>query len=138
LSNSEHQTPLVQPFGTLKIAKRTLPLLIVSISVPTKTRAPLTATSRYLPSVIRSARRAFLPWIVIEVLRCGTGRLFRFLTAICQIPLQCNQTYAKSISNNFWVCKAKWTEKQFDESCCAPHRDLTRDWLANKDNGGWI
>ena len=36
----------VQPFGTLKIARRTFPLLIVSIKVPTKTRAPSTATSR--------------------------------------------------------------------------------------------
>src|SRR5258706_13968497 len=33
------------PFGTLKMAKRTLPLLIVSIKVPTKTLPPLTATS---------------------------------------------------------------------------------------------
>jgi len=33
------------PFGTLKIAKRTFPLLIVSIKVPTKTLPPFTATS---------------------------------------------------------------------------------------------
>lgn len=70
------------------MANRTLPLLIVLISVPTKTRAPLTATSRYLPSVIRSARRAFLPWIVMEVLRCGTGRRLRFFAAMREIPLK--------------------------------------------------
>jgi hypothetical protein len=70
------------PFGTLKIAKRTFPLLIVSIRVPTKTRAPLTATSRYRPSVIRSARRAFFPSIVTEVPRFATGPRLRAFLAI--------------------------------------------------------
>ena len=70
------------------MANRTLPLLMVSIKVPTKTRPPLTATSLYRPSVIRSARLVGRPWIVIVVLRLETGLRFRTFLAIEVPPAQ--------------------------------------------------
>jgi len=60
--------PCVAYFGTLNIASRFLPKLMVLSSVPTKIRLrPLTAASRQpFPLVIRSPLRAFSPLIVIS------------------------------------------------------------------------
>lgn|ERR1019366_7902312 len=56
-------------FGTLKIAIRFEPILMVSNSVPTNTRfSPRTKTSRQpVPLVILSPLLAFLPCIVISL-----------------------------------------------------------------------
>jgi hypothetical protein len=54
-------------FGTLKIASRYLPTLIVLINVPTNILLPL-VTSRYpRPPVILSPRLAFFAFIVITL-----------------------------------------------------------------------
>jgi hypothetical protein len=59
----------VDYFGTLKIAIRLEPILMVSNSVPTNTRfSPRTKTSRQpVPLVILSPLLAFLPCIVISL-----------------------------------------------------------------------